>query len=748
MLSPRSKYPCWGLCIVLAWAGFGARSDAAIAVPDSRPNWQHHWSFSAPVRPPLPTVQQVSWVRNPIDHFVLRRLEQEGLAPAPSEGATRLHRRLALDLTGLPPQWEALSLDSLQWSERTYQAVVERLLASPHFGERMSWDWLEAARYADSNGYQGDNERTMWPWRDWVVAAFNRNLPFDQFTIWQLAGDLLPAATEEQILATGFLRNHMINGEGGRIPEENRIDYGMDMTETTATVWLGLTFNCCRCHDHKFDPLTQQDYYSLFAFFNQTPVNGAGGNPQTPPVLERPSREQRLATESLERRVNELVRIQVQQELETFPRKSGEAVTSFSGFKELPKEVQDLLCLDPSKRDGAQLGKLSTYWKSNHVALAQQTDILKQAVSAKAEHAKTIPRVMVMKDQPETRETFMLSKGLYDRPTKKVEMGVPTHLPPLPVGAPTNRLGLAQWLVTRQNPLTARVIVNRFWQQFFGIGLVKTSEDFGLQGERPEHQELLDWLAVEFMESGWNVKHLCQLIVTSATYRQSSKASTASYERDPQNRLFSRGPRFRMPSWMIRDCALASSGLLESRLNGRPVNSYQPPGVWEEATFGVKKYAADTGEALYRRSLYTFWRRIVAPTLFFDTASRQVCTVKQPRTNTPLQALTLLNDVTYLEAARVLAEQVLQKPGLDPAARLRTAFQRVLARDPLDTELSVLLQAVERHRRELEKDPSAADRILRIGESKRDERLPLVDHASWTLVCNTLFNLDEALTKE
>ncbi|MBL9166546.1 MAG: DUF1553 domain-containing protein [Verrucomicrobiales bacterium] len=710
--------------------------------------WGRHWAFEQPARPALPEVKNRSWPRNALDFFVLSRLEREGWQPAPEESSSRLQRRLFLDLTGLPPSEADVTLNAQESSPKTYHALIDHLIASPHFGERMSWDWLEAARYADSNGYQGDNERTMWPWRDWVVQAFNRNLPFDQFTLWQLAGDLLPHPTGEQRLATGFLRNHMINGEGGRIPEENRIDYGMDMTETTATVWLGLTFNCCRCHDHKFDPLSQRDYYSLFAFFNQTPVDGAGGNPQTPPVLEQPSPEQRQRSETLQQRWKELLQMQTKAEADKFPRKAGESIKSHPGFETLPKEIQEALSLAPEKRDAGQLAKIAAHWKTNDVGFSRQVEILQKAVAEKADHARTIPRVMVMEDRREPRETYVLSKGLYDRPAQRVGMAVPSSLPPLPPGSPTNRLGLAQWIVSDQNPLTARVIVNRLWQQFFGIGLVKTAEDFGIQGERPEHAQLLDWLAMEFIESGWNVKHLCRIIVDSATYRQSSQAAPGSYERDPQNRLLSRGPRFRMPSWMIRDYALASSGLLELRTGGRPVNPYQPPGVWEEATFGAKKYKPDTGEALYRRSLYTFWRRIVAPTLFFDTASRQVCTVKQPRTNTPLQALTTLNDVTFVEAARALAERIIKESGPDPTRRIQAAFRRILGRVPTNAEADILLKAVTRHQTELPRDPTAAERLLSLGESKRDLSLPAVDHATWTLVCSTLLNLDEALTKE
>jgi mono/diheme cytochrome c family protein len=617
---------------------------------DEGAKWGKHWAFEKPRRPALPVVRDTQWPRNPLDHFILARLKQEGLNPSPEASRATLIRRVTLDLTGLPPtpqQVDAvLADDSPDW----YEKLVDRLMASPHYGERMVWEWLDAARYADSNGYQGDGERTMWPWRDWAVDAINRNLPFDEFTIWQLAGDLLPNATFQQKLATAFCRNHMINGEGGRIPEENRVDYVMDMAETTGTVWLGLTFNCCRCHDHKFDALTQRDYYSLFAFFNQTPVNGGGGDPATKPVLEV-----------------------------------------------IPK----LLTLKPV-------------------------------------------RVMVMEDMAKPRETFILSRGNYEKPGEKVTAAIPAALP---AAKASNRLDLARWLVTTDNPLTARVTVNRAWMQFFGTGLVKTPEDFGVQGEKPSHPDLLDWLACEF-RSNWDVKALHRLIVTSATYRQSSKVTPALHERDPQNRLLASGPRFRLPSWMIRDQALAASGLLARQIGGPPVNPYQPPGVWEEATFGGKRYQQDHGDALHRRSVYTFWRRIIGPTPFFDTAPRQTCVVKPTRTNSPLHALTTLNDVTYVEAARALAERVLTAVGPEPEPRLDLAFRLVLARQPNSEEKSVLLAALARLRREFADDPTAAKKLLAVGESKRNDKLDVIEHAAWTALATALLNLDETLTRE
>ncbi|HEY7157679.1 MAG TPA: PSD1 and planctomycete cytochrome C domain-containing protein [Gemmataceae bacterium] len=703
---------------------------------DEGAKWGKHWAFEKPARPPLPAVNEKNWPRNPIDFFVLARLEAEGLKPSPPASKETLLRRVTLDLTGLPPTLAEMDAFRADNSPDAYEKVVDRLLASPRYGERMAWEWLDAARYADSNGYQGDAERTMWPWRDWVIEAINRNLPFDQFTVQQLAGDLLPNASREQKLATAFCRNHAINGEGGRIPEENRVDYVMDMMETTGTIWLGLTFNCCRCHDHKFDPLTQKDYYSLFAFFNQTPITGGGGNPQTPPVLELASREQTAELAKLTARVRDAAR--AVEEMEHKLDLSGD---------DLKAEVAAAFKAPAAKRNRGQIEKLERHWEATQPAYVALLKKQREAIDARDGFSRSFPRVMVMEDMPKPRDTFLLTRGSYEHPAEKVGMAVPASMPPLPHAAPKNRLALARWLVSSENPLTARVIVNRYWQQFFGVGLVKTSEDFGVRGERPSHPDLLDWLAMEFIHSGWDVKKLHRRIVTSATYRQSSRVPAALVERDPENRLLARGPRFRMPSWMIHDQALAASGLLVSKIGGAPVKSYQPAGVWEEATFGTKRYQRDKGAALYRRGVYTFWRRIVGPTMFFDSSARQTCVVKPTRTNTPLHALSTLNDVTYTEAARALAERVLTTAG-PPEKRVELAFRLVLGREPSAEEQRVLLAGLERVRRQFAADPAAAKKLLSIGESKRDEALDVVAHAAYAAMCTAILNLDEALTKE
>ena len=716
---------------------------------DEGAQWGGHWAFQKLYAPTPPVPQKFEdRVINSIDRFIFRRLEQENLAPSAEASKEALIRRVTLDLTGLPPSIEETDAFLTDPSPSAYEKVVDRLLHSPAFGERMAWDWLDAARYADSNGYQGDRERTMWPWRDWVVTAFNKNLPFDTFTIWQLAGDLLPDPTQQQKLATAFSRNHMINGEGGRIPEENRVDYVMDMMETTGTVWLGLTLNCSRCHDHKYDPLSRRDYYSFFAFFNQTPVTGAGGNPQTKPVVELPTEEQKAQFTRIEVQVGSNAQMLEQSEKLLLPIKKPTTSEQPGSAIDFSERIQSILATPPAKRSRAELSDLEKEFAKSKPGYSKLVTQLRKSVEDRDKLRQSIVKVMVMEDMPDKRKTFMLEKGSYEKPGAQVEASVPVNLPPMTPDEPRNRLGLAKWLVSPENPLTARVTVNRFWQQFFGIGLVKTPENFGVQGEFPSHPQLLDWLSAEFVKSEWNIKRLCRLMVTSATYRQSSRTTPRLTRHDPTNRLLARGSRFRMPSWMIRDQALAAGGLLTRKSSGRPTNSYQPAGIWEEATFGNKRYKQDFGENLYRRSLYTFWRRIVGPTVFFDTPSRQTCTVKQPRTNSPLHALTTLNDITYVEAARAMAERVLLASGQSIKERIDLAFRLVLARHPTAEEAAVLKTGYERLKNEFQNNPEEAIRFLSVGESKFDEKLSSVELAALAGTCSTILNLDEAFTIE
>lgn len=707
---------------------------------DQGAKWGTHWAFERIERPKVP----VNGAKNPIDAFVRAKLAEKGMKPSPKAAPETLLRRVSLDLIGLPPAPDEMKED--------YAKAVERLLDSPQFGERWAWDWLDAARYADTNGYQGDPERTMWPWRDWVVKAINANMPYDQFTIWQLAGDLMPKATPEQKLATGFNRNHMINGEGGRIAEETRVENVMDRVETTSTVWLGLTMGCSKCHDHKFDPLTMRDYYALYDVFNQTSEDGKGRSGQAAPAMDISTPAELERAKKAGEKVNAIAAEVEAFELKKFPRPEGKPLTESDAIK-LPGNLPAYIAkTEPKKRGVDPLLEAVSYFKDKDAAYSKLLQKLLAAVREKVSATNNVTKVMVMDTLAQPRETFTLEKGAYDKPTTtKVSFTVPASLPPMPKDAPNNRLGLAQWIVSRDNPLTARVTVNRFWQAFFGVGLVKTAEDFGVQGESPLHRELLDWLAAEFIGSGWDVKALMRLIVTSETYQQSSKFDVSSFksaEVDPENRYLARGARFRMPSWMIRDQALFVSGLMKEQVGGPSVKPYQPEGIWEEATFGKKSYVQDHGDALYRRTLYTFWRRIVGPTMLFDNAARQVCAVKATRTNTPLHALVTLNDITFVEAARALAQRVLLTHRGDEEEALRHAFRRVTCRMPSAAEMALLKAQLARLRTEQAGDRAAAMKLLSVGESKRDETLDPVEHAAWTSLCLMLLNLDEAVTKE
>jgi hypothetical protein len=714
------------------------------------------------VRPAVPAVAALGgWnsaprVRNPIDAFILARLATERLGPSPEASRATLLRRVSLDLTGLPPTPAEVTAFESDRRPDAYERVVDRLLASPRYGERWAWEWLDLARYADTSGFQGDPERTMWPWRDWVVNALNANQPYDQFTLEQLAGDLLPNATKEQRLASGFHRNNMFNGEGGRIAEETRVENIFDRVETTATVWLGATFTCARCHDHKYDPFTQRDYYALYDIFNQmsetgSPSSGGGRSGAVAPVLDMSTDAERDRVKKAAARI-EAVAAEVDAfELKKFPRPAGKPASDSPVAQQLPGNLPVTLAKTaPNRRGVDALLEAIPHFKTTepdpaYAALLQK---LLNAVRARDAANAAITKVMIMDELPKPRETFLLTRGNYEAKTDvRVTGAIPAVFRPAAEGRRLNRLDLARWLVSPGNPLAARVTVNRAWQAFFGAGFVKTAEDFGVQGEPPVHPALLDWLAVELVEGGWNMKALHRLIVTSATYRQSSRATPELIERDPENRLLSRGPRFRMPSWMIRDQALAAAGLLNETRGGPSVKPYQPPGLWEEATFGKKTYQQDHGDALYRRSLYVFWRRIVGPTTFFDAGVRQTCTVKVARTNTPLHALVTLNDPAYVEAARVLAQRV-HAEAPDDAARIDRAFQLVTARSPGAAERAVLGGRLARLRTQFAAEPVAAKELASTGEAPRPAGLDPVEQAAWTALCSLILNLDEALSKE
>jgi hypothetical protein len=674
-----------------------------------------HWAFSAPKRPALPTVKDKEWVRNPIDAFVLARLEEEGLKPSPAANKETLMRRVSLDLTGLPPTLEELDLYLNDKSPNAYEKAVDRLLASPRYAERMALPWLDAARYADTNGYNNDEERFMWPWRDWVIESFRTNMPYDKFIIEQIAGDLLPNPTLQQRIATGFNRNHVLTTEGGIFEEEYRVEYVADRVHTTATAFLGLSMQCARCHDHKYDPIAQKEYYQFFAFFNninEKVVNYNKGGAAEPFIrIVTPENQAKLA--EIEKR---------RAEIDLLLKKKDAAKDA-----DTPKHKKELADLDQKK---AAIEKVS-------------------------------PPVMVMAEMTPPRQAYLLKRGQYDQRGDKVDAAVPAMLPKMPKDAPANRLGLARWLVDPANPLTARVAVNRWWAMYFGAGLVETTDDFGLQGDLPSHPELLDWLATEFVSPlpaagegpgvrGWDVKRMQKLIVTSATYRQSSRVTKELFDRDPKNRLLAHATRQRLPAETIRDNALAISGLLKEKIGGPSVKPYQPAGLWEDVSVNRGyKYVADKGDGLYRRSMYTFWRRTCPPPsmMLFDAPDRETCFFRRARTNTPLHALVLLNDPTYLEAARKLAERVMHKAAA-PGPRLALAFRLALARTPTDKEAAIVLDMYQETLAKFRNDPAAATKLLSVGDSPRDAKLNEIELAAYTTVMNLILNLDEAITKQ
>ena len=961
--------------------------------------FDQHWSFVAPVRPEPPHLssQTADWARNAIDHFVAKRLEQESLAPSPQAAPETLIRRVTLDLTGLPPTPTEVEsfLQEVQVNglDSAYEKTVDRLLASAAYGERMALPWLDAARYADTGGYQGDIIKSQWPWRDWGIRAYNANMPFDQFTIQQLAGDLLPEPTDNQILATAFNRNHRINDEGGIIAAEFLVEYVADRVETTGTVWMGLTIGCARCHDHKYDPVTQRDFYELFAFFHNIPENGKDGNIAPKPnlavytggtkedhaALEKTVGDLRkersgyaeLHAEALNRwlqaekkntaslpdfaelprpfvhvHLNEMQKNRFEnlgrmktpalvkgrrnlvtgnaaarhgkgallrqggylilgrtaggsgftpdQKMtwsawvspngdlagvegpvfsnltddpasrgyqinlmetadgnsyqaafrlhsneaagesievttrDTIPQKSfsqiavtydgamkasgvaiylnGKAAQlevekdrfghPFSSQEELrsgaekssssaktirdellgntvlddlrvyrealtPKQINALYHLSPVQLLVAEANPTKTETEFLSRAYFEEADpdfqgLLKKLAAAesqlKAFETNKITRVSIMEEMPKPRDTYLLDRGAYDQPIKDEKLFPNTidALPEMPPDLPRNRLGLAKWLLRPEHPLTARVAVNRYWQMIFGAGLVKTQEDFGSQGQPPSHPELLDWLAVEFRESGWNVKDLLKLIVTSAAYQQHSAVSPALLALDPENRLLARGPRFRLYAQALRDQALALSGRLNRNIGGKPVMPYQPDGLWEELSAKGVKYKVAEGPDLYRRSLYTFWRRTVPPPsmMNFDNASREICSVKTTRTNTPLQAMNLMNDPQYVEAARLMAERMLREGGVTPEEQIAYGHRLVLARLPDSRVRRILLRGYRDYLKTYQRDPEAAKQLIAVGQSKASQSHREANLAALTAVASILLNLDETVTKE
>ena len=959
------------ISLVKSWINAGAQWPESASAKDAK--LEKHWAFVAPVRPSVPTIKGAGWIHNPIDNFVLAKLERENLKPSPEADKATLLRRVKLDLTGLPPTPAEIDSFIADVSPDAYEKRVDEYLKSPQYGERMAMSWLDLARYADTHGYHIDSHRDMWPWRDWVIKAFTRNLPYDQFTIEQLAGDLLPNATLDQQIASGFNRNHMINFEGGAIPEEYQTEYVVDRVETTSNVWMGLTMGCARCHNHKYDPLTQKEFYQFYAFFNTVSEEGLDGRTgNAKPFLQLPSSEQKAllvqlngaikakeaaladkevapAQEGWEKSYTSKVASSSREGLvahyeldgsfsdisgryahgrtvkgdPTFGGGQvgravsfdGDSQVSFGGagafdradkfslavwlrgsgntpmswFQKLEDaetrrgyefHFDDLELVGIQKRAARLTIKLISRWPDNaiqlrtrkrlafgdwhHVTLTYdgsgkaaglklfvngkpfETEIVQDAltdsIATKAElqigskslgkpfkgqlddlrfynrplseneieqlaihfpvenilsgvtgkrtkdeatrtrdyfltyaapehlrqhHAelkslkkgheklnKEIVTVMVMNEMEKPRETFVLARGDYRNKTEKVTAGAPAVLPSVPAGAPPNRLTLAKWLVDPAHPLTARVAVNRYWQAYFGLGLVKTSEDFGTRGETPIHAELLDWLATEFVRTGWDVRAMQRLIVTSAAYRQSSKVTPELRERDPENRLLARGARFRLPAETVRDNALAVSGLLNDSIGGASVFPYQPEGLWEELAFGdgftAQTYTPSTGRDLYRRTMYTFWKRTAPPAALatFDAPDREKCTVRRAMTNTPLQALVLLNDPTYIEAARALATRTLREGGRDANTRIAYAFRLATGRNPTPEEARVLNGLLRQQTAHYRRDKKAANELLRVGESPLDPHFDAGELAAWTTLASAILNLDETITKE
>lgn len=837
-----------------------------------------HWSFALPVRSDPPAVPGDGWSRNFVDAFVRARMDASGLQPEREADPATLLRRASLTLTGLQPSPAELDAFLADRAPDAYERAIDRLLASPRYGEHQARYWLDAVRYGDTHGLHLDNERSIWPYRDWVVRAFNSDLPYDRFVVWQVAGDLLPNPTTDQRIATGFVRMNPTTSEGGAIAEEFLAKNTFDRVDTTSTVLLGVTLACARCHDHKYDPFLQRDYYGMFAFFNSTQDSPLDNNDKfhgpvmkaPAPAQERQLKEWDAALRALESKVDarsarnwaerEAVRrptvgpwtVAGPYTADTFdaafdkafgpePGASPDAVewrpvelaggqlrAGIVGKENACVYLRTSIASPVAREAELQLGSDDgvAVWlngKSVHknkalrplalgadkVRVALQkgaNEVLVKVVNAggtdgvafdlvdplgealKAELAKgakadarllaasflssgpesaeafryrtlskqrtdldaSLPRTLVAEELPMPRTTYVLKRGEYDKRGAPVTRAIPRVFGWLPSGAPVNRLGLAKWIVDRKNPLSTRVIVNRIWQQDFGLGIVASSEDFGSRGDFPSHPELLDTLAVWFRESGWSLKKLHRLLVTSATFRQSAATDPAKRSVDPENRLLARGPRYRLDAEVLRDQALYAAGLLVEGSAGRGVKPYQPPGLWEEIgypTSDTSKYVQDHGDALYRRSLYLFWKRTSPPPalLLFDAPMRESCVVRRARTNTPLQALTSMNAPAYFEAARVMAQRVLHVPGPD-SRRADYAFRLATARAPSQSERGVLLRALAEQRALYRFDKANALTLIAAGEAPKDPTLDPTEHAAWTMVCNLMLNLDETVT--
>lgn len=669
--------------------------------------YAEHWAFVKPQARPLPAVKDPSWPKRGLDFFVLARLEREGLHPNEPADRFALLRRVSLDLRGLPPSPKEVDVFIHDPSPDAYEKAVDRFLSDPAYGERWARMWLDQARYADSAGYGSDPLRTIWRYRDWVIDAFNRNLPYDQFTVEQIAGDLLPNPTLDQKMATAFHRNTMTNTEGGTDREEFRVAAVKDRVDTTFQVWMGLTMGCAKCHNHKYEPITQVDYYRFFAFFNQTA--DADRADETPLIPAAPDE------------VQEKLR-QIDAEIAVWKRQLETPTPRLVAARVLQRSLVPV----------------------------EVVPIISEIVRLDKSRPK-IPTLPVMVELPadKRRSTYVMIKGNFLNLGDQVDPGIPAAFPPLPDGAAGNRLGVARWLVDPNNPLTARVAVNRLWAQLFGTGLVLTEEDFGTQGEMPSHPKLLDHLAIEYVRLKWDTKALLRSIVTSATYRQSSKLTPEMLEKDPRNRLLTRGPRFRLEAEMVRDQALALSGLLSRKLYGPSVFPPQPPGMWQAAFNGQRTWATSTGEDRYRRGLYTFWRRTVPyPSMAtFDAPSREICTVRRIRTNTPLQAFVTMNDPVFVEASQALARRIVREGGATVTDRARFALRLCLARQPRPEQVQYLVDLFQSEREHYRRKPQEALALATDPLGLLPADMDGGELAAWTVVANILLNLDGVLTK-
>ncbi len=730
-----------------------------------------HWAFQRVRRPEVPKVSsEAHQNHNPIDAFVAERLRREDLTRSHRADWATLLRRASLTLTGLLPPKELQDRFLENPSQEAFSKAVDELLDSQNYAERQALRWLDAARFADTDGYQNDSERTNWPWRDWVIKAYMENMPFDQFTIEQIAGDMLDDANDSTRLASAFNRNHRQNAESGALDDEFFVENVIDRVETTSTVWLGLTMGCARCHDHKYDPISQQEFYQLFSYFNNIGEKGTGrgvyANPTmkafsplvTPPEELRKDyfhKEQLLAEagRGLESREKEWL-TSVVAKLEKNETEAGEAPAGDEAIAGLSKELRKIIDKPSEKWSKDEKNRIRNHFKTKDPQYSQANSAFKKAESKL--FAITGPRVtvMVMRERAgDPIPAYYLDRGQYNSPDKsrKMSRAVPASLMvDADAPAPKDRLEFARWLVSRDNPLTARVIVNRIWQDHFGAGLVKTTEDFGVQGDMPSHPDLLDWLSAEFMESGWDVKALHKLIVTSETYCQQSRTTKELQQRDPENRLLARGPRYRADGFVIRDLALQAGGLLNPKAGGPPVKPYQPDGLWETlAANAGTKYRPAKGGDLYRKSLYTYWKRAVNPPrqTIFDGGGREVCNVRVRRTNTPLQALVLLNDPTMIEAARHLAGKTMGN-GKEVSGNLASMYRGAIAREPSDKTLAVLQRNFDFFADHFANHPDDAAELLSIGESERDQNLDVNRHAAMTVVAHLIMNLDEFITIE